>query len=136
MAVNNQVYISSANSEVSLVYDDIKKTRNTNTINNFWKHLANNPILLRETWDQFKGSMADGEISALMKELIYIAVSISNNCNYCIHSHTASAKKLGMTPDMYNELINVILMANKTNSIAIAMGVEVDEQFLSKENGK
>ena len=72
MAVNNQVYISSANSEVSLVYDDIKKTRNTNTINNFWKHLANNPILLRETWDQFKGSMADGEISALMKELIIL----------------------------------------------------------------
>ena len=132
MPVNNQVGESSANREVAIVYDDIKKTRIIDSINKFWKHLANNPVLLQETWEQFKNSMADGEISALMKELIYIAVSISNNCNYCIHSHTVSAKKLGMTPDMYNELIDVILMANKTNSIAIASGVEVDEQFLCK----
>lgn len=136
MSINERVAESSANKEVSKVYDDIKKTRNTDYINNFWKHLANDPILLQETWGQFKSAMSSGEIPALMKELIYIAVSISNNCNYCIHSHTAAAKNMGMTSGMYNELMNVILMANKTNSIANALGVAVDERYSCEEKGQ
>ena len=113
------------------VFNDIKKTRNTEYINNFWRSLSHDPKLLTETWSQLKETMRDnGEIPRLMKELIYIAVSTANNCNYCIHSHTATARALGMTEQMYNELLEIILLANKTNAMATALGVEVDNVYL------
>ena len=112
------------------VFNDIKKTRNTEYINNFWRSLSHDPHLLTETWSQLKETMDDGEIPRLMKELIYIAVSTANNCNYCIHSHTATARAIGMTDQMYNELLGVILLANKTNTMATALGVEVDKAYL------
>jgi AhpD family alkylhydroperoxidase len=118
-----------ASPEVRAVYDDIMATRKTDWINNFWKALAHDPVTLRRTWESIKEIMAEGALDRLTKELIYVAVSATNQCSYCIASHTAGARKAGMTDAMLAELISVVGMANETNSLASAYQVEVDEQF-------
>ena len=112
------------------VYDDIMATRKTDWVNNFWKALANQPELLRRTWEGVKEVMSPGALDALTKEMIYIAVSSTNGCDYCINSHTASARNKGMTSAMLTELMAVIGMANQTNSLANGLQVEVDSAFL------
>jgi AhpD family alkylhydroperoxidase len=118
-----------ASPEVRAVFDDIKTSRNVPDVNNFWKYLANDPKTLTRTWASIKEIMADGALSPLMKELIYIAVSVTNDCEYCIASHSAAAAKAGMTPEMFAELAAVIGMANETNRLVAAYRVPVDEQF-------
>jgi AhpD family alkylhydroperoxidase len=118
-----------ASPEVRAVYDEIMTTRKTDWINNFWKVLANDPVALRRTWDDIKQIMAPGALDPLTKELIYVAVSVSNQCGYCIASHTASARKKGMTDEMFKELMSVVGMANETNRLVAGYQVEIDEQF-------
>ncbi len=120
---------ANASPEVRAVYDDIMATRKTDWINNFWKTLANDPATLRRTWESIKEVMAPGAIDALTKELIYLAVSATNQCPYCMASHTASARKKGMTDQMLGELMAVVGLANQTNALAAGYQVEVDEQF-------
>ncbi|MDO6585432.1 carboxymuconolactone decarboxylase family protein [Salipiger sp. 1_MG-2023] len=111
------------------VFADIRATRGTDFINNFWRALAHDPETLRATWDRLKVLMAPGALDPLTKEMIYIAVSAANSCAYCCHSHTASAKAKGMSDAMLNELLAVIGMASQTNAIANALQVPVDEVF-------
>lgn len=118
-----------ANDDVRAVYDDIRATRNTDFINNFWKALAINPQQLRRTWESAKAVMAPGALDPMTKELIYIAVSVANACEYCIHSHTAAARAKGMTDAQYGELLAVIGMAHHTNGLVATLQVEVDEIF-------
>ena len=118
-----------ASSEVRAVYDDIMATRKTDWINNFWKSIAHDPPALKRTWEDIKQIMAPGALDPLTKEMIYLAVSASNQCNYCIASHTASARKAGMTPEMFYELMAVAGMANETNRMANGYQVEIDGQF-------
>jgi AhpD family alkylhydroperoxidase len=118
-----------ANAEVKAVYDDIMATRKTDYINNFWKAIAHDPALLKRTWEGLKAVMAPGALDPLTKELLYIAVSVTNNCQYCIASHTASAFSKGMTADMFKELQQVIGMANATNKLVTGYQVEVDDRF-------
>jgi len=118
-----------ASPEVRAVYDDIMATRKTDWINNFWKALANDPATLRRTWESIKEVMAPGAIDPAVKELIYLAVSITNGCQYCMHSHGAAAKKLGMTKQAFGELAAIVGMANETNRLATGYQVEVDERF-------
>jgi AhpD family alkylhydroperoxidase len=114
---------------VRAVYDDIMSTRKTDWINNFWKALANDPVTLHRTWESIKQIMAAGALDPLTKEMIYIAVSVTNQCPYCIASHTASASKKGMTDAMFHELMAVVGMANETNRLASGYQVEIDEPF-------
>jgi AhpD family alkylhydroperoxidase len=118
-----------ASREVRAVYDDIMATRETDWINNFWKALAHDPATLRRTWESVKQVMAPGALDALTKEMIYIAVSATNQCGYCIASHTASARRAGMTPAQFAELMAVVGMANETNALAGGYRVEIDERF-------
>ena len=118
-----------ASAEVRAVYDDIMATRRTDWINNFWKALANDPPALRRTWESIKEVMAPGALDPLTKELIYLAVSTSNGCAYCISSQAAAAMKQGMTPEMLGELMAIVGMANETNSLANGYRVPVDERF-------
>ena len=118
-----------ANDAVRAVYDDIRATRKTDFINNFWKALANNPAQLARTWESVKTVMAPGALDPLTKELIYIAVSVANSCEYCTHSHTAAARAKGMTAEQHAELLAVIGMAFHTNGLVNAMQVEVDGVF-------
>ena len=120
---------STTSPEVRAVFDDIRATRRVDWINNFWKALANDPPTLRRTWQSIKEVMAPGALDPLTKELIYLAVSASNGCAYCIASHGAAAKKQGMTPEMLGELMAVVGMANETNSLANGYRVPVDERF-------
>ena len=120
---------SEASPEVRAVFDEIRASRNTDWINNFWKALANDPATLRRTWESLKEVMAPGALDPLTKELIYLAVSITNSCAYCTASHGAAAKRLGMTKEMLAELIAVIGMANETNRLADGYRVPVDERF-------
>jgi len=122
-----------AGPEVRAVYDDIMATRQTDWVNNFWKTLAHDPATLRRSWEMLKVVMAPGALDALTKEMIYLAVSITNQCSYCIASHTASARAKGMTDAMFQELQAVIGMANETNRLAIGYQVEVDEQFKTSD---
>jgi AhpD family alkylhydroperoxidase len=117
-----------ASPEVRAIYDDMA-TRKTDWINNFWKAIAHDPATLKRTWESLKVIMGPGAIDPLTKELIYVAVSVTNNCHYCIASHTASAFKKGMTPEMFKELQAVIGMANETNKMVTGYQVEIDEQF-------
>ena len=119
----------SASPDVRAVFDDIRKTRNTDWINNFWKVLANDPATLKRTWESLKEVMAPGALDPLTKELIYLAVSITNSCAYCTASHGAAAKRLGMSQEMLAELIAVVAMANETNRLADGYRVPVDERF-------
>ena len=118
-----------ATAAVAAVFDDIKQSRNTDWINNFWRALANHPPTLKRTWDSLKEVMAPGALDPLTKELIYLAVSISNSCQYCTHSHSAAAKRLGMSKEMLGELIAVVGMANETNRLADGYRVPVDDRF-------
>ena len=131
MALLPLVEYESASPEVRAVYDDIRATRKTDFINNFWKVLANDPAALARTWAQVKQVMAPGALDPLVKEMIYIAVSVTNNCEYCIHSHTAGARAKGMTQPMFDELIAVTALANATNRIANGYRIDVDERFKS-----
>jgi AhpD family alkylhydroperoxidase len=129
MAMHQLVEYTEASAEVRAVYDDIMATRKTDWINNFWKALANDPATLRRTWESIKQIMAPGALDPLTKEMIYIAVSVTNQCPYCIASHTASARNKGMTDAMFHELMAVVGMANETNRLASGYQVEIDEQF-------
>ena len=129
MATLGLIEYRDAGPEVRAVYDDIMATRKTDWINNFWKALAHDPPTLRRTWESVKQIMAPGALDALTKEMIYVAVSATNQCAYCIASHTASARKAGMTPRMFAEVMAVVGMANETNSLANGYRVPVDERF-------
>ena len=118
-----------ASPEVRAVYDDIMETRQVDWVNNFWKALAVDPVSLRRTWESVKEVMAPGALDPLTKELLYVAVSVTNGCEYCITSHTASARKKGMTDEQLAEVLAVVGMANETNALATGYGVPVDEAF-------
>lgn len=118
-----------ASPDVRAVYDDILLTRQTDYINNFWKDLAHDPATLRRTWESVKQIMAPGALDPLTKELIYLAVSTTNQCAYCIASHTAAARRAGMTDAMFAEVMAVTGMANETNRLASGYRVEIDERF-------
>jgi AhpD family alkylhydroperoxidase len=118
-----------ASREVRAVFDDIKKTRNVPDVNNFWKYLARDPVGLKRTWESVKEVMAPGSIDALTKEMIYLAVSVTNGCGYCIASHGAAARKAGMTEAMFGELMGVVGMANETNRLANGYRVPIDPAF-------
>ncbi|MGA7909224.1 MAG: carboxymuconolactone decarboxylase family protein [Candidatus Sulfotelmatobacter sp.] len=120
-----------ASPEVRAVYDDIMSTRKTDWVGNFWKVLANDPPALKRTWEDIKQVMAPGALDAVTKELIYIAVSVTNQCEYCIASHSASARKKGMTDEMFKEMISIVGMANLTNRAVAGYRVEIDERFKS-----
>jgi len=131
MATVKLIEYGEASPEVRAVYDDIMATRKMDWINNFWKELASHPPTLKRTWESIKEVMAPGAIDPLVKEMIYIAVSATNGCEYCIRSHTASARKAGMTDAMLGELMAVVGMANETNRLANGYQVEVDARFLT-----
>ena len=118
-----------ASDEVKSVYDDIMSVRKSDWVNNFWKALANQPRLLKDTWNTIKSVMAPGSIDPLTKEMVYIAVSASNSCNYCTNSHTAAARAKGMTDEMLMELMAIVGMANKTNALANGLQIENDEPY-------
>jgi AhpD family alkylhydroperoxidase len=118
-----------ASPEVRAIYDDIMAVRKTDWVNNFWKAIAHDPVTLKRTWESLKQIMAPGALEPLTKELIYVAVSVTNSCHYCIASHTASAFTKGLTPAMFKELQAVIGMANETNKMVTGYQVEIDERF-------
>ncbi len=118
-----------AGAEALAVFDDIRAKRQTDYVNNFWRALAHDPALLKATWDRAQATMAPGALDPLVKELIYVAVSVANGCEYCVHSHTAAARAKGMTPAMHGELLAVIAMASQTNALATALQVPVDDRF-------
>jgi AhpD family alkylhydroperoxidase len=129
MATLGLIEYEDASPEVRAVYDDIRATRQTDYINNFWKAIARDPGLLRRTWESVKTVMAPGALDPLTKELIYVAVSTTNQCGYCIASHTAAATKAGMTPEQFTELMAIVGLANQTNRLASGFQVEIDERF-------
>ena len=119
-----------ASLEVRAVYDDIMATRRTDWVNNFWKVLAHDPATLRRLWANIKEVMAPGALDPLVKEMLYVAVSASNGCRYCIASHGAAARKKGMTEAQYSELLAIVGLANETNRLVTALDVAVDSAFL------
>lgn len=129
MATLGFIEYESASPEVRAVYDDIMATRKTTSVNNFWKAIAHDPVTLRRTWQSIKEIMAPGTLDTLTKELIYLAVSTTNQCGYCIASHTAGARKAGMTDAMFAELMAVVGMANETNRLVSGYQVEIDDAF-------
>jgi AhpD family alkylhydroperoxidase len=135
MALYPFVEESAASPEVRAVYEDIKKTRNVDWINNFWKVLANDPAALKRTWESLKQIMAPGALDQRTKEMLYLAVSITNSCDYCTVSHTAAARKAGMTDAMLHELIAVVGMANETNRVVNAYRVEPDPKLVEAAKG-
>jgi len=118
-----------ATAEVRAVFDDIKRTRNVPDVNNFWKYLAHDPAGLKRTWESLKQVMAPGAIDPLTKEMVYLAVSVSNGCGYCIASHSAAARKAGMSEAMFGELMAVVGMANETNRLVQGYRVPIDEAY-------
>ncbi len=118
-----------ASRKVRAVFDDIKKSRKVADVNNFWKYLANDPALLERTWKSLKDVMAPGALDPLTKEMIYLAVSVTNGCGYCTASHGAAARKAGMTEAMFGELMGVVGMANETNRLANGYRVPIDAAF-------
>ena len=132
MATLGLVEYADAPAEVRAVYDDIMKTRNTDWINNFWKALAHDPVTLKRTWESIREIMRPGALDALTKEMIYLAVSATNQCPYCIASHTVAARKAGMTREMLAELMAVVGMANETNRLSSGYQVEIDDKFLPR----
>lgn len=129
MALVRLIEYQDAPAEVRAVYDDIMKTRGTDWINNFWKALANDPRELRRVWENVKQVMAPGALDPLVKEMVYVAVSATNGCEYCTHSHTAAARRKGMTDAMLMELLAVVGLANETNRLANGLRIDVDPQF-------
>jgi AhpD family alkylhydroperoxidase len=130
VALVSIIEYAEASAEVRVVYDDIMKTRGVDWVNNFWKALANDPALLARVWAQVKQVMASGALDPLVKEMIYVAVSATNACEYCTYSHTAAARKKGMTDAMFLELMAVVGLANQTNRLANGLRVPVDRQFI------
>ena len=118
-----------ASPEVRAVFDDIKRTRKVDDVNNFWKYLARDPATLRRTWESVKEVMAPGALDTVTKEMIYLAVSVTNGCGYCIASHGAAARKAGMSEKMFGELMAVVGMANETNRLANGYRVPIDAAF-------
>ncbi|MBM3612922.1 MAG: carboxymuconolactone decarboxylase family protein [Alphaproteobacteria bacterium] len=118
-----------AGPEARAVFDDIRAKRGTDYVNDFWRALANDPALLRATWERLGQVMGPGALDPLVKEMIYIAVSVTNGCSYCAHSHTAAARARGMTAEMHGELMAVIAMAAQTNALATALQIEPDARF-------
>jgi AhpD family alkylhydroperoxidase len=129
MATFGLIEYKDAPPEVRAVYDDIMATRQTDYINNFWKALAHDPVALRRTWESIKQIMAPGALDALTKEMVYLAVSVTNQCGYCVASHTAAALKAGMTEAQFAELMAVVGMANESNRLASGYQVAIDERF-------
>jgi AhpD family alkylhydroperoxidase len=125
----NPVEYTDASKEVRAVYDDILTSRSIKDVNNFWKYLANEPRMLAHVWQSLKDIMGSGALDPLTKELIYAAVSMTNNCDYCIASHSAAARAKGATDEMINEMIAVVGLANMTNRLANAYKVPVDDAF-------
>jgi AhpD family alkylhydroperoxidase len=121
-----------ASAEVRAVYDDIMATRKTTEVTNFWKALAHDPIRLKRTWEDTKQIMSAGALDPLVKELVYVAVSVTNQCDYCIAAHTAAARKKGMTDAIFNELMAVVGLANENNRLVAGHQVEIDDQFKSQ----
>lgn len=122
---------AAASPEVRAVYDDIMQTRKTDWVNNFWKVLAHDPPTLRRIWSNIKQVMGPGSLDPLVKEMLYVAVSASNGCHYCIASHGAAARAKGMTEQQYTELLAIVGLANETNCLVTALNVAVDERFLA-----
>jgi AhpD family alkylhydroperoxidase len=129
MATFGLIEYSAASAEVRAVYDDIMATRQTDYINNFWKALAHDPVALKRTWESIKQIMQPGALDPLTKEMMYLAVSATNQCGYCIASHTAAARKAGMTEAQFAELMAVVGMANESNRLASGYQVEIDERY-------
>jgi AhpD family alkylhydroperoxidase len=129
MARPNPIEYADASPQVRVVFDDIMRVRNVADVNNFWKYLAHDPALLARTWASVKEVMAAGALSPLVKEMLYLAVSVTNGCGYCIASHTASARKAGMTDEMFGEVMAVVGMANETNRLANGYRVPIDAAF-------
>ena len=130
MATVALIEYDEATPEVRAVFDDIMRTRKVDHVNNFWKTLANHPATLKRTWESICEVMQAGALDPLTKELIYVAVSVTNGCEYCTHSHTAAAVAKGMTPAQHQELLAVIGMANETNALVNGLRVPVDYAFL------
>ena len=129
MATVRLIEYGEATAEVRAVYDDIKATRKTDDVNNFWKALANHPPTLRRTWESVKQVMGPGALDVRTKEMVYLAISATNGCHYCVASHTFGARKAGMTDAMLGELMAVVGMANETNGLANGYQVEIDDIF-------
>jgi AhpD family alkylhydroperoxidase len=129
MSAHGPIEYRDASAEVRAVFDDIKATRKVDDVNNFWKHLARDPANLKRTWQSIKEIMTPGALDALTKEMIYVAVSVSNGCEYCIASHSAAARNAGMSEAMFGELMAVVGMANETNRLANGYRVPVDPAF-------
>ncbi len=119
--------------EALAVFDEIRALRGTDYVNNFWRALAHDPALLRATWDRLKAVMAPGALDPLVKEMLYVAVSTANGCEYCVHSHTAAARAKGMTPEMHGELLAVIGMAAQTNALVTGLQTPVDAVFRAED---
>jgi len=132
MPTSGLIEYADASAEVRAVYDDIMTTRQTDRVNNFWKAIAHDPSTLRRTWERVKQIMTAGALDPLTKEMIYVAVSVTNQCGYCMASHTASARKAGMSDAMFAELMAVVGLANETNALAGGYQVPIDEQFKTK----
>src|SRR5688500_16402008 len=130
MSLVKLIDYAEAGAEVKAVYDDIMKTRGIDWINNFWKALANDPAELQRVWEQVKQVMAPGALDPLVKEMVYVAVSATNGCEYCTYSHTAAARKKGMSDAMLMELLAVVGLANQTNRLANGLRMPVDRQFI------
>ena len=129
MPISRFVEYEDATPEVRAVYDDIMATRQVDWVNNFWKALAQHPPTLRRIWESLKQVMAPGALDPTTKEMLYVAVSIANSCDYCVNSHIAAARKAGMTEAMLGELLAVVAMASETNALATAYQVELDERL-------
>jgi AhpD family alkylhydroperoxidase len=129
MSIFGLIEYENASPEVRAIYDDIMKTRKTDWVGNFWKAVAHDPVALKRTWEDLKQIMGPGTIDPLVKEMIYVAVSVTNGCEYCIASHTASARKKGMTDAQFKELISIVGMANETNKVVKGYQVEIDARF-------
>ena len=129
-AKREPIEYAAATAEVRAVYDDIMATRNVDWVGNFWKVLAHDPSALRRIWSNIKQVMGPGSLDPLTKELLYVAVSASNGCHYCIASHGTAARKKGMTEAQYSELLSIVGLANETNKLVTALGVDIDPQFL------
>ena len=131
MTIVRLIEYAEAAPEVRAVYDEIMQARGTDWINNFWKALARDPALLRRTWDNVRQGMAPGALDPLVKEMVYVAVSATNGCEYCTYSHTAAARNKGMSDAMLMELMAVVGLANQTNRLANGLRIPVDAQFKS-----
>jgi len=129
MSAQAPIEYRDADAEIRAVFDDIKRTRQVDEVNNFWKYLAHDPATLKRTWESIKAIMAPGALDARTKEMVYLAVSVTNGCAYCIASHGAAARKAGMSEAMFGELMAVVGMANETNRLANGYRVPVDAAF-------